>query len=249
MTINKNSLSQSLALTALLAGFAFGATLAGNPAHAASLDFNVSAPTNNGSITFSGVMGESLLGNGIEVDNVVGLGTTDNDGVTLNCLGCILEFETGGYTGSSANQWIFDNGGYVKLTGGIDTNNDAIADFSGDLLTGMFNEASTVQFVAGQLVFNIAAGTFADTKNPELLAFYGLPDVDYMGGMNISFLTATPADPGSGFQSTQILSGDVFNSPVPLPAAAWLFAGGLLGLAAFYRRRTYVGAGLSPANC
>ncbi|MGD8940406.1 MAG: VPLPA-CTERM sorting domain-containing protein [Gammaproteobacteria bacterium] len=56
--------------------------------------------------------------------------------------------------------------------------------------------------------------------------------------MNISFLTDTPAVVGA-VQSTQILSGDIFNTPVPLPAAVWMLGGGLMGLAAFVRRRLH----------
>jgi hypothetical protein len=67
------------------------------------------------------------------------------------------------------------------------------------------------------------------------LAFYGLPNVDYVGGLNISFMTT--ANMGVAFTSDQVLSGDVVNQPVPIPPALWLFGSGLLGLVGIARRK------------
>jgi hypothetical protein len=78
-------------------------------------------------------------------------------------------------------------------------------------------------------------GAFTDTKHPELLAFYGLPDIGYVGGLNISF--STTANMGNLFTSDQIFSGDIINQPVPVPAAVWLFGSGLIGLVGVARRK------------
>jgi hypothetical protein len=44
----------------------------------------------------------------------------------------------------------------------------------------------------------------------------------------------TPND--SSFSSIRVLSGDVFNTPVPLPAAIWLLGAGLIGLVGVRRK-------------
>ena len=239
MRIKNNSVSKSMALATVLAGAALSASVFSATTNAASLDFNISAP-NSGSISFAGGS-TALVGTGIQVSNVVGLGTAANPGVALNCIDCVLNFETGNLSGALGNQWSFDGGGWITVNGSLDTTGDGYADIiNQDLLTGVFNMASNVSFDAGVFVFNIAAGTFADTKNPDLLAYYGLPDVGYMGGMNVSFTTTAGVTPnvGDAFSSTQVLSGDVFNAPVPLPAAVWMLGGGLLALTGFYRRRS-----------
>ena len=203
-----------------------------------SLDFNIAAPT-SGTVSFAGGT-SALVGTDIQVDTVVGLGTVANDGVTLNCIGCVLNFTTGDYSGASGNQWLFGGGGTITINGSLDTNNDGVVDIANvNLLSGTFNQASNVSYDLGVLIFNIAAGTFADNKDPGLLAYYGLPNGDYMGGMNISFATAAGVtqNVGDAFTSTQVLSGDILNTPVPLPAAFWMLGGGLLALTGFYRRR------------
>jgi hypothetical protein len=42
---------------------------------------------------------------------------------------------------------------------------------------------------------------------------------------------------GGAFTSTSVFSGSVVNAPIPLPAAAWLFGTGLLGLYSVVRKR------------
>jgi hypothetical protein len=236
---DKNRHFMPLAFTVAMAGTLFSASTFGAVVNSPALDFNINAPT-SGTISFAGSTSDTLIGTDIQVNSVVGLGTASNDGVTLNCINCYLNFETGAYTGAAGNLWMFNGGGFITLFGSLDTNGDGNADIiNAMLLSGRFNQASNVSYDLGQLVFNIAAGTFADTKNPDLLAYYGLPDVGYLGGMAISFTTAAGASQnvGDAFTSTQVLSGDILNTPVPLPAAAWLLGSGLLVMAGVNRRR------------
>lgn len=202
---------------------------------AASLDFGIIAPT-GGTISYGGG-GVPLIGSGIEVDTVVGLGTTANDNVSLTCNTCVLAFTTGGYTGSSGNIWNFSGGGSVTINGSLDFPDTTPDIVNGTLLSGTFTSANLVDLGSGSFQFQIVAGAFTDTKHPDLLDFYGLPAVDYVGGLNLSFEASSSLSPGTAFTSTQVLSGDVINQPVPVPAAVWLFGSGLLGLVGVARRK------------
>lgn len=200
------------------------------------LDFGITAPT-AGSIDYTGGV-NPLSGVGIEVDNIVGLDTSSNNNIVSDCIGCSLDFMTGGFSGVSGNSWVFTGGGTITVTGAVDFPG-ATADIPAGttLLSGSFSEAQVVDLGGNAFEFQIVAGAFTDTKDPELLAFYGLPDVNYVGGLNISFQVSGTAAPGDAFTSAQILSGDITNQPVPVPAAVWLFGSGLLGFTMVGRRR------------
>ena len=199
--------------------------IAGTTHAATFLDFGIKAPT-AGTLSYAGGIAP-LIGLGIDVDDVVGLDTPSNSNVFSVCSSSTLDFETGASTGG----WNFGSGGTITITGGIDFP-DATPDIAAGstLLEGTFNNATVIDLGSGSFEFQIAGGSFSDTKHPELLAFYGLPDIGYAGGLNISFSTTANAD--DPFTSNQILSGDVTNQPVPVPApeAVWLFGSGLLGL-------------------
>jgi hypothetical protein len=171
------------------------------------------------------------LGSGIDVDDVVGLNTPNNNNVLSICASCTLDFQTGASTGG----WNYGAGGTISITGGIDFP-DATPDIIGPvtLLQGTFDSATVVDLGGGEFKFQVVGGSFTDTKHPELLNFYGLPDIGYIGGMNISFSTTANMD--ELFTSDQIFSGDVVNQPVPIPASVWLFGSGLMGLVAIARR-------------
>jgi hypothetical protein len=195
------------------------------------LDFGIKAPT-VGTLSYAGGAAP-LQGAGIDVDDIVGLGTPSNDNILSKCLFCVLDFTTGGSTGG----WNFGAGGTITIIGGVDLSFDGTQEIANGstLLSGTFYSAKVVDLGSGSFEFQIVGGSFTDTKHPELLAFYGLPEVNYIGGLNISF--STSANPDEAFTSTQIFSGDIVNQPVPVPAAVWLFGSGLLGLVGIARRK------------
>jgi hypothetical protein len=204
-------------------------------AQAAEVDFNIVAPT-TGSIDYTNG-NSALIGTDIDVDSVVGLDTPLNDSVLSICDVCTLNFSTGNFDSYDGTTWTFMGGGSIEIVGGVDFP-DLPA--SGDvptgttLLTGSFNEARVIELPSGEFEFSIFGGSFIDTKDPDLLAYYGLPtEVDYNGGLNISFSAQTNGS--GGFNSTSLFSGDIVNTPVPLPAAAWLLLGAL-GTLTFARR-------------
>jgi len=201
-------------------------------AMAVELDFNLSAPT-SGTISYGGG-GGALFGSNIEVDNVVGLSTPANANVTSVCFSCLLNFNSGNLSGSGPQNggwWSFGSGGTISITGGVQIQGGTDIPLGSTLLTGSFNNAF-VQDLGAQ-GFKVTFGSFSDTKNADLLSYYGLtPGTPFQGALTLLF-AATDNGTGTPFTSTSVFSGNVVNAPapVPLPAAALLFGSGLIGLA------------------
>lgn len=224
----------SLMLGLVLVGASTG------PAMAMELNFNMNAPT-SGSVSYAGT-GGGLVGSNIDVDSIVGASTPLNSNVTSTCLTCVLNFTSGSLSNSGGPNpnnngwWRFSGGGSITITGGVDFQ-DATPDMAlgSTLLSGTFGGAF-VQDLGGP-GFKVTFGNFTDTKHASLLSYYGLPSGGYNGALTLLF-TATNNGTGSAFTSTSLIGGTISNvAAVPLPAAAWLFGPGLLGLYGIVRRR------------
>lgn len=220
-------------IKASLCSLALGIALLGastRPAMAMQLNFNIVAPT-TGSISYNGT-GGALIGTNIDVDNVVGLSTPANANVTSTCLSCTLNFTSGLNTSAGGGTWQFGPGGSISVTGGVDFQG-SIPDISlrSTLLTGTFSSAT----VSDAGVFEVTFGSFTDVKHPSLLSYYGMPGGNYDGSLTILF--SAVVGPGNAINSTSLFGGSIANiAAVPVPAAAWLFGSGLLGLYSAVRR-------------
>jgi hypothetical protein len=175
-------------------------------------------------IYFDGGETNPLVGFDINVMSVIGVDTASHHAVPLTISSGRLNFTTGNFTGSSSNTWNFGSGGTFTITGGIAAL--GIADGT-TLVTGNFDFATVYH---GTAAFKLGFGDISDTKNEDLLEYYGFAaDQVFEGLMNLSFITL-PVNPPDAFCSIVVGSGDLQNNPVPIPPAVLLLSSGLLGL-------------------
>jgi len=227
------------------AGLMLGTALTGfisSSAMAVGLDFNIGAPT-SGTISYAGGSSD-LIGSNIEVDNVVGLSTPTNSNVISVCVSCVLNFTSGtlaGAGGSNQNNngwWSFGPGGTITITGGVQLQGGTDISPGSTLLSGTFNSAFVQDL--GVNGFKVTFGSFSDTKHADLLSYYGLtPGTPFQGALTLLFASVN-SGVGGAFTSTTVFSGTVVNAPVPLPAAAWLFGTGVVGLWATRRKSIFI---------
>jgi hypothetical protein len=216
-------------VTAIVTACALHVTVI-NSALGAGLQFNLATSQSPGGLSYAGGS-TPLTGSGIDIVDITGNDTVSNNGTTVTCSNCMLDFTTGNYTSFSNETWNFLSGGTVSISGGIDFPGGTTDVIDGStLLSGVFTSAQVHDHTQGELHLHIDGATFTDTKHSALTDFYGLPGGQYTGGMTITFQTEDGITPGTAFNSNIINSGSVINQPVPIPAAIWLFLSGILGL-------------------
>lgn len=192
------------------------------------IDFLIDS-TNGGSLVWD-TSSDRLVGSGINIFSVVSQ-TFDGTPVIgpLPCPGCVLSFVSGTHTAGG------DFGG--DLSG----SSIAIAAGSVPLMVGHFTDGAVFSVKSG--LFNILGAGFVDVKNPDLATALGFsPGItSWTGALNLQFTSLTGFKAGAHLSP---LSGDVSNTPatppsgVPVPAAAWLFGSGLIGLVGVARRKS-----------
>jgi PEP-CTERM motif len=190
------------------------------------------ASVSGGTVSYGGALGaDPLVGTDIAFD-IVTVGAT-----VLDCVGCSLDFITGNSTTEIAlggGIVRFGSGGTFVITGTItDPNAGDVVVATGTLLTGSWTGSPTAVGPGGGLMFVVGAGI--DRKNPDLLAYFGILDTQFIYANTELVLEECDTNLLDGFDCN-VTEADVANR-APEPGSMMLFGMALVGAGAAARRR------------
>ncbi|MCK6553484.1 hypothetical protein L6Q96_02690 [Candidatus Binatia bacterium] len=172
--------------------------------------FTLGPPT-TGTLSYAGGSG-ALVGTNVETDAVTGVGTPSNAGVTGTCIGCRLNFQTGGLTGTTVDEWTFGPGGIVRVTGAVDFDGDNVigpGDIASTLLIdGTFRGPAMLKRT-GPISYQLTADLM-DEKRAPLRNFYGMPTPTFSGRIQLTIFTA--AQPPAAFTAAAVQDGYLSNA-------------------------------------
>jgi uncharacterized protein (TIGR03382 family) len=140
-----------------------------------------------------------------------------------------LNFATGAVVGvDAAGDLVFAPGGAIDivLPGGTTA-----------ILSGTFDALSLIVPSPGPVSGTLSLsfqGALLDIQNPDINAFYGLPDTLYDGALNLTFDAVSVT---GGIESLDIISANVVTTPVPEEGTPAMLGFGLAALVALVHRR------------
>lgn len=224
-----NKLSGRGGLIALIAAAAV-VTLSTQAMAAPSITFDDNENDQNGVISHEA--GGPAIGTDIDFVSVRGSGTPLNDGEALSCIGCFLNFETGALVSSGGGDYEWAGPGTFQLTGELRDGDDVVV-ASGILVDGVFNRATVTGF-QNSIVF---AGFGTDTKNVDLLAYYGVsPEfAESFRFVNTQLSLGDTTFGADGSFTANVTNADLDNK-VPVPGTLGLLGLGMVALGAAMRR-------------
>jgi len=202
-------------------------------AEAYMIDFGIdyNSGNNGGSICYDS-SSLSLIGSQIEIDNAV----TGTGSLSFGASTTSLNFTMTGASDLGGGNFSFA-GGAIKIV----SNDTSVFGSATTLLSGTWDSSQVVSlYTLPDGTTKIVFGAFNDSKNEKLLTLLNIHDYGtghsmipgFTGGLNLQF--KVPVD---DLCSSEVYSGDVTNTSVPIPAAAIMLFSGLLGLFGVRRMR------------
>jgi hypothetical protein len=225
----------------------FLVALAG-PALAASPVIDFASAAGGGTVSYAGGPIDVLIGNNVVIDSVFGKNTPLNSTVHAVTQG-LLNFTSGPFVSFTNNVYTFGPGGVASFTITGAVPDAGVANTT--LLTGQLEKVTVDTSLNTVFLFT---GSGADTKDPTLVAFFGLTGVSFAFGPGVVHIN--PSSPACAAPCA--FSGDAFGIDIPNVGSAagiptlneWAVLGMLTLLAGVgvwaIRRRPAV-AGIPPA--
>lgn len=196
----------------------------------------------SGTISSAG-LGNAVIGSGVLITSLDGIGVAQNAGShavtgTSPTGSGVLNFQTGAITSVTynASQYVytFSGGGAFSITGNV---LDAGITGNQVLLSGSFYDGTFTITDMGSGYLAAFQGSGADAKNPDLLAYFGLPDTPFRFA-GYSFAASLFGDVGrDGAFNATALSTDIVNTATPEPSAILLLGSCLLLIGGLLRRK------------
>jgi hypothetical protein len=191
--------------------------------------------TASGQISYDG-NGGPLVGTGIVIENIWGFGTPQHNFQALPVQGGSLAFETGDLLSYDIlTGYQFGGGGSFLITGGVADLNLAPGTM---LASGSFIEAA---YGPGSVALQVHM-LGIDWKHEDIVEYFGLdPNQPFQFGGPVGggFTFTTPAVvAGGGAFTTDVLSVDIPNTPVPEPGTLLLLGTGIAYVVARSRSKS-----------
>jgi hypothetical protein len=196
----------------------------------------------SGTISSAGI-GDTVTGTGILITALTGIGMPQNGGshaVTGTSVtgSGVLSFDTGTITSvsQSGGQYVytFSAGGTFSITGNVP---DAGITGNQTLLSGSFYDGTFTITDQGSGYLTLFQGAGGDTKNPDLLVYFGLPETPFRFA-GYSFAGALVGEVGTnGAFTATAMSTDIVNTAAPEPSAILLLGSCLLLIGGLLRRK------------
>jgi hypothetical protein len=175
--------------------------------------------TPGGTVSYAGEPGDTAIGTDILFQSIQGLNTPLNPGVTLECVGCLLNFETGPIISEGPPLWNFGPGGTIEVIGAVTAQGAFPGLPAGTLLLSGSFLGTPNEITNG---FGLFAAAALDVKNETLATFFGLNPLNFIHGTT-SIQTDVTIGANGSFTGT-VVNADLNNlqAVVPFPASLLL---------------------------